>query len=145
VKRRQTNRYSTLAMINVTNLVDISLCLLVIFILTAPLIKEGVDVETPVVGSAEKLADLSYPIVVTVGDKREIYLNDELCSEEDIGMRVRSEYDQDESRAVLLKADKSLEYGYVMGVMDKIRTAGIKTVTLVTKPPRNPEETDSKS
>ena len=132
-------------MINVTNLVDISLVLLVIFILTAPLIKEGVDVQTPEVSAAETLDNLNYPIVVTVADNKQIYLNDDLCSEEDVGLRVRSEYDQDDSRAVLLKADKSLEYGYVMGVMDKIRTAGIKTVTLVTKNPRNPDEPDSRS
>lgn len=119
--------------INLTNLIDVSLALVVIFILTAPLLKEGIEVKTPETTSSKELANLEEPIIVAVTDAKAIYINDERCEQQFVGPRVRAEYEQDKNRAVLLKADAGLDYGFVIHIMDQIREAGVESISLVTR------------
>lgn len=134
MRRTGRSRYSTLSQINVTNLVDICLVLLVIFILAAPLLKEGIDVNMPETTSAEAL-DVEEPILVTVTREKEIYLDSHRYTRERIGEYVRVAQGGTPDRPVLLKADAALEYGYVMLVLDEIRKAGVEQASLVTRPP----------
>lgn len=124
---------STPSEINVTNLVDVSLTLVVIFILTAPLLKEGIEVNTPETTSSRELSNLEEPIIVAVTNERAIYVNEKRIEEELVGKRVKAEYDIQKDRAVLLKADADLDYGFVIGVMDQIREAGVEKLSLVTR------------
>jgi biopolymer transport protein TolR len=120
--------------INVTNLVDVSLTLVVIFILTAPLLKEGIEVNTPETEAGTSLDDISKAVVVSIDGDRQIYVNEDVVEEQFIGDRVKVEYDLSNESPVLLKAEDTLDYGYVVHVMDKIRAAGITKISLVTRP-----------
>lgn len=131
---RKRHHRSLSSQINVTNLVDVSLTLVVIFILTAPLLKEGIDVDTPETTSSEELSNLEEPIIVAVTDERAIYVNEERIEEKWVGQRVKAEHDAHQDRTVLLKADAGLDYGFVIGIMDQIRESGVKKLSLVTRP-----------
>jgi len=131
--KRKIRRGSASSQINVTNLVDVSLTLVVIFILTAPLLKEGIAIDVPETTSSEELSSDEEPIIVDVSAERTIYVNERECPEDTVGQRVKAEHIMDRNRTVLLKADAGLDYGFVIHVMDEIRNAGVKKISLVTE------------
>jgi biopolymer transport protein TolR len=132
--KKRIRRRSSSSQINVTNLVDVSLTLVVIFILTAPLLKEGIEVDTPETTSSEELSNLEEPIIVAVTDQKAIYVNEQRIEEKWVGKRVKAEHEANQERTVLLKADAGLDYGFVIQIMDQIREAGVKKLSLVTRP-----------
>jgi len=140
MKRRR--RSEAASEINVTNLVDVSLTLVVIFILTAPLLKEGIDVDTPETTAGKSLDDIADAVVVTITEDRAIYLNDDKDPVEMkwVGERVKAAYELVKENPVLLKADGSLDYSYVIEVMDQIRAAGVTKLSLVTRPKEGSKE-----
>lgn len=131
--KKRIHRRSASSQINVTNLVDVSLTLVVIFILTAPLLKEGIEVNTPETTSSTELANDEEPIIVALTEDKAIYINEERIEEKWVGDRVKAEHDLHQDRVVLLKADASLDYGFVIGIMDQIREAGVTKLSLVTR------------
>lgn len=122
------NSYSLKSDINVTSLVDVSLTLLIIFILVAPMMKHGIDVQLPRVSAAG--VDLKDHVVVTIDSKKRIYLGERRVSP---GALVKHLKDTS-VRDVFLKADERIPYGFVMEVMGKIREAGIEHIGMVTEP-----------
>ena len=125
MKRR---RHDFKCEINVTSLVDVSLTLLIIFMLVAPMMKHGIDIQLPDVSS--KGVDLGSQIVVTVDSDRNIYLGERRISAAALVKYLR----QVSNKNVFLKADKGVKYGFVMNVMGKMKSAGIENIGLVTEP-----------
>lgn len=130
LNRRRTSR--TLSEINVTNLVDVMFVLLVIFMLVAPLMKHGIDVELPRVTS--KGVDLRDEFVVTVDKDEGIYLNDQRISIDSLEKRLREIYVARPDTTIFLKADKKIPYGFVVRIMGRVRRAGIENLGMVTEP-----------
>jgi biopolymer transport protein TolR len=125
---------AVLSQINVTPLVDVMLVLLVIFMVTAPIIQQGVQVNLPqakagaITGSEELL-------VVTVAKNGKIYLNDNAMNLEELGQKLRAIRKLQADKQVYLRADQDVKYGLVMKTIAEIKQAGIERLGMVSRPP----------
>jgi biopolymer transport protein TolR len=124
----------TLSQINVTPLVDVMLVLLVIFMVTAPILQQGVSVNLPQV-RAGSLSGESVQLVVTVAADGTVYLNDVSMAPRELPEKLREVLREQPDRQVYLRADTDVPYGRVMSVMASIREAGVERLGMVTAPP----------
>ncbi len=125
---RERRRHNFTSEINVTSLVDVSLTLLIIFILVAPMMKHGIDVQLPRVSAGG--VDLRNQIVITIDSEKHIYLGERRISAASLVNYLEEVSNKD----VFLKADKRIQYGFVMEIMEKIKSAGIENIGMVTEP-----------
>jgi biopolymer transport protein TolR len=124
---------TTLSEINVTPLVDVMLVLLIIFMVTAPMLQQGLDVNLPVAaGTAQP--DREEQIVLAVTKQGEIFLNQTAYKLEDLLPKLRALYQARPDRAVFLRADTDVPYGTVVRVMDEVKKAGIIKLGMITQP-----------
>lgn len=124
--------------INVTPLVDVMLVLLVIFMVTAPMMTTGLDVNLPQTKGGA-LDESTPPIIVAVTGQGDIYVNDARISLEKLAKAVLAEHHGPAKPQVFLKADKAVPYGVVVQVMGALKTAGIEKLGMVTEPSTPPE------
>ena len=133
IRRRNTDRRS-MAEINVTPLVDVMLVLLIIFMVTAPMLSMGIDVNLPRVKS--KSIDIAEEkMVITINESKEIFLNKTRLPLSDLQAKLAAIYAERVDREIFLRADKSVSYGFVVEVMSEIRKAGIDKLGMITEPP----------
>ena len=125
---------TTIAQINVTPLVDVMLVLLVIFMVTAPIIQQGVQVNLPQVRT-NAIPGSEEPLVVTVAKNGRIYLNDNAVSLVELGQKLRAIKKLQGDKQVNLRADQEVRYGTVMKTIAEIKQAGIEKLGMVTRPP----------
>ena len=123
---------STLAEINVIPLVDVVLVLLLIFMLTAPMMYRGIDVNLP--RTSGKPTAIEERLVLTVTKDKLLYLNDRPLPLATLETRLRELLRDRADKTIFIKADKDLAYGYVVETMDRIRRAGVERVGMVTEP-----------
>jgi biopolymer transport protein TolR len=121
--------------INVTPLVDVMLVLLIIFMVTAPILQQGVSVDLPKV-SAGPLTGQEEQLVVNVARGGGLYLNDTAMSLDQLTGKLRAIAAARPDRQVYVRADQAVPYGQVMQVMGALHDAGLVRVGLVTEPPR---------
>ena len=127
----KTNRNRTvLSEINVTPFVDVMLVLLVIFMVTAPLMQQGVDVNLPKAKGKELPPDERISLVIK--RDRTVYMNDTPVSMSE--MKQKLEAISKLNPNVFLKADKDVPYGLVVEVMGEIKEAGIEKLGMITEP-----------
>jgi biopolymer transport protein TolR len=125
---------SAIAQINVTPLVDVMLVLLVIFMVTAPIIQQGVQVNLPQAKS-NAIPGTEEHLVVTVAKNGKIYLNDNALSLAELGQKLRAIRNLQADKQVYLRADQEVRYGLVMKTIAEIKQAGIEKLGMVTRPP----------
>ena len=123
-----------ISQINVTPLVDVMLVLLVIFMVTAPIIQQGVQVNLPQ-AQAGAIASDEQPLVVSIAPNGRVYLNDNLIALSDLGKKLRAVRQINQDKEVYLRADQSVRYGVVMKAVEEIKQAGIVKLGMVTRPP----------
>ncbi len=123
----------SISQINVTPLVDVMLVLLVIFMVTAPIIQQGVQVNLPQ-AKAAAIAGQEEQLVVAVTRNGRIYLNDNPMKLEELGQKLRAIRQLQKSKEVFLRADQDVRYGLVMKVVAEIKEAGIEKLGMVTQP-----------
>ncbi|MEK7238349.1 MAG: protein TolR [Nitrospirota bacterium] len=121
-KRRQA-----LSEINVTPFVDVMLVLLIIFMVTAPLLQQGIDVNLPQAKGKELTP--AERVVITIKKDGKIYLNKTSTSINELKSKLASMSDRD----VFLKADKDVSYGIIIEVMGELREIGIEKLGMVTE------------
>lgn len=134
LKPRPPERANALAEINVTPLVDVMLVLLIIFMVTAPMIKEGVGVDLPKVRSAA-MNDDSDQLVVTVDAKGQIFIGQTRVNPANLTEKLRAISAVKNVSVAYMRADKAVPAGKVMETMAAMRKAGIKRLGMVTEPP----------
>jgi biopolymer transport protein TolR len=125
---------TTISQINVTPLVDVMLVLLVIFMVTAPIIQQGVQVNLPQ-AKAGAIPGTEEILVVSVSKDGKIYLNDNPISPRDLGEKLRAIRKVQGDKQVYLRADQDVRYGIVMRTIAEIKQAGIEKLGMVTRPP----------
>jgi biopolymer transport protein TolR len=132
--RKRNNESKPLADINVTPLVDVVLVLLIIFMVTAPMLQMGIDVNLPRVKS--KSIDVTEEkLILTINSGKEIYINKNKTSITDLGAKLESIFANRIDREVFMRADKNVPYGFVVEVMSEVRKAGVDRLGMITEPP----------
>lgn len=130
-------RKRPVAEINITPFVDVMLVLLVVFMITAPLITQGVSINLPEVNN-EPITEQKEPIQISIKAGGDIYIQAQKIKQSDLPERLKAIRDaRKEAASILLNADKSVDYGKVMRVMSELQSAGLVDVGLVTAPPKN--------
>lgn len=124
--------------INVTPFVDVMLVLLIIFMVSAPMMVQGVDVELPR-ATSEALEGEDDRLIISIDNDLQVFINEQVVSVEFLDQKLGAILENLENRTVYLRADKNVPYGVVVNVMSKIKTAGIDSLGMITLP-ENGEE-----
>ena len=126
------SRYQGISEINVTNLVDVTLVLLIIFMITAPLLRSGIEVKLP----KSEAQDLQPKegTTVTLQQDGSLYIDDMLVPSDQFEVILMQHYNESGRKLVLLKGDERIPYGSVIRVMDRIKGAGISNLGLIVQP-----------
>ncbi|TMA61034.1 MAG: protein TolR [Deltaproteobacteria bacterium] len=125
-----------ISQINVTPLVDVMLVLLVIFMVTAPILQQGVNVDLPQV-AAGPLEGKDEQLVVVITRDGKVQLNDTPLKVDELGQKLTAIVRLQPDRAIYLRADKNVPYGKVVEVMAAVRNAGVRKLGMVTEPLRD--------
>ena len=131
---QSSSESTAISQINVTPLVDVMLVLLIIFMVTAPILQQGVSIDLPKV-AAGPLAGEEEQLVVNVAKGGQVYLNDTALTPEQLREKLRAIVAARPDRQLYVRADQAVPYGQVMRVMGAVRDAGLVRVGLVTEPP----------
>jgi biopolymer transport protein TolR len=136
MNRRHRNHDDSrpMAEINVTPLVDVMLVLLIIFMVTAPMLQMGIDVNLPRV-KAKSVDVAEEKLVLTINGAKEIFLNKSRITLTDLGTKLEHIFAARIEREVYLRADRNVPYGFVVEVMAEVRKAGVDKLGMITQPP----------
>jgi len=118
-----------IAEINITSLVDVTLCLLIIFMLTAPYIQGGVEVNLPEADTQEVIVEEGPVISITTN--RQIYFEEEAVTIEEMSSRLQPFLSQKDTVPIYLRADEEIPYGFVLKVMAAVEREGFRNLSLV--------------
>jgi len=119
--------------INVTPLVDVMLVLLIIFMVTAPMMMQGVEVNLPET-TTQNIKTREDPLFLSVNKKGEIFLENHVVKLEELETKVQSIFKYRREKEILLRADKDIPYGFVIKVMAAVKGAGVTKLGMVTEP-----------
>ena len=119
--------------INVTPLVDVMLVLLIIFMVTAPMMMQGVDVNLPKT-TTRHIKTKDEPLILTVNKKREVFIENHRIEINNLETKVKKIFENRRDKEILLRADKDVPYGFVIKVIARVKRAGIDKLGMVTEP-----------
>jgi biopolymer transport protein TolR len=128
----QGRTQSSLADINVTPLVDVVLVLLIIFMVTAPVLQSGIEVEVPHTKTVKEITEER--LVITIDRQQKVFLNNDAININQIGARIREKIRDPQGQSVFVRADQDVPFGAFATVMDAVKQAGITNVSIVTQP-----------
>jgi biopolymer transport protein ExbD/biopolymer transport protein TolR len=123
---------TSLSEINVTPLVDVMLVLLVIFMVTAPMLQTGIDVELPETRNVKDV-NPEQRVVISISREGDIYYGSEAIYFDSIPDRLKKDVKSPKD-SIFLRADKDVKWNAIVSVIDQIRGAGFSEIKLVTKP-----------
>ena len=124
--------------INVTPLCDVMLVLLIIMMIVAPLLQQGIQVTLPKAGNTVDKPETQGQTVIAIGANKAIYVNARPVQEQELVTRINELLENQKEKVILIKADAEVEYSAVMATMDQLRQAGIEDIGLVTDPKNKP-------
>lgn len=131
---QRRSSFRSLASINITSLVDVTLCLLIIFMLTAPYIQGGVEVNLPQADTRTQL--VREGPVISITENRQIFFHEDAVTLDELIERLAPYWPDRESIPVYLRADEENPYGFVLKVMAAVERAGFVNLSLVADPER---------
>lgn len=127
------NNKEFMSEINVTPFVDVMLVLLIIFMVTAPMMVQGLNVDLPE-ATAKPLESEKEHLILTINKDHQVFINDYEVTVESLGAKLIKILQERSDREVYLKADKSIPYGIVVQVMAEIKGAGVENLGMITEP-----------
>ena len=119
--------------INVTPLVDVMLVLLIIMMLVAPMLQQGVSVRLPQASNTVDKPEQQGQTVIAIAANKQTYLNAKLVQEGELAQKVNELLENSKEKIVLIKGDEEVEYSAIMAAMDQLRQAGIEDIGLITE------------
>jgi len=129
----QNGRTSTsLAEINITPLVDVVLVLLVIFMISAPVLQSGIEVNVPKTRTVKEITEQR--VVVTIDRDQQIFLGDTPVNIHDLPQKLQNPSSDQTKQIIYLRADQRVPFGAFASVMDAVKQAGITNISIVTQP-----------
>ena len=131
---RGRGRYKPMSEINVTPMVDVMLVLLIIFMVTAPLMTSGVNVDLPKTSAQQVNADTK-PITVTIKADGSLYLGDDAVTTDELVAKLQAASQNDPTHRIFVRGDQHIDYGRVMEVMGRITSGGFTHVALLAEQP----------
>jgi biopolymer transport protein TolR len=127
---RQTS--TSLSDINIVPFVDVMLVLLVIFMITAPILQSGIEVDVP---KTKTVKEISEPrVVVSIDRAQRIYIGDDPVNIHELGTKIHAQMRNPQRDAVYLRCDKTVPFGSFALVVDTMRQSGIQNISVVTEP-----------
>jgi biopolymer transport protein TolR len=126
--------------INVTPLVDVMLVLLIIMMIVAPLLQQGVEVRLPQAANTTEKPDTQEQTVLAIDAQKRLYLNTVPVTPGELRRRIEEALEGKKDRIVIIKADQDVEYSVVMDAMDELRASGIEDMGLITDPRKTSTE-----
>ena len=131
MRRPHQYEYSSMADINIANLVDVVFVLLIIFMISAPLLQSGIEVDLPRTRGAA-VTEQAEGVVVTIDNKDGIYINDVWTRMENFEDNLQDEMSAKNTTSVFLRADSLVLYGTAINVISRLKAVGIEEIGLVT-------------
>jgi biopolymer transport protein TolR len=122
---------SSLSEINMVPFIDVVLVLLIIFMITAPILQSGIEVDVPKTRTVKEITEQR--IVVSVDKNQLIYIGNEAVNIHDLGKKVQSQLKKPQD-AVFLRCDEKVPFGVFASVIDALRQSGINNISIVTEP-----------
>src|SRR3979409_996618 len=119
--------------INVTPLVDVMLVLLIIMMLIAPMLQQGVALKLPTATNTVDKPEVQGQTIIAIAKDKGLYLNSKQIQEGELATKVTELLENSKDKVVLIKADEEVEYSAVMAAMDQLRQAGIEDIGLITE------------
>jgi biopolymer transport protein TolR len=127
---RQTG--TSLSEINIVPFVDVVLVLLIIFMITAPILQSGIEVDLP---KTKTVKEINQPrLVVTIDRAQRVYLGDTPVNIHDLGARIKAQANDPNRELVYVRCDETVPFGSFTTVVDALRQSGIQNVNVVTQP-----------
>ena len=123
---------TSLSEINITPFVDVVLVLLIIFMVTAPVLQSGIEVNVPKTKVVKQISEERLVISITKG--QEVYLNNDHVKLADLGTMLRQKIRDPRGQAVFVRADQDVAFGAFATVMSTVKLAGITNISIVTEP-----------
>jgi biopolymer transport protein TolR len=123
---------TSLSEINMVPFIDVVLVLLIIFMITAPILQSGIDVDVPKTRTVKELTETR--MVVTIDRAQRVYLNDKPVNIHDLGPQILGQSRDPRHRAVYVRCDQSVPFGSWATVVDALRQSGIQNISVVTQP-----------
>jgi biopolymer transport protein ExbD/biopolymer transport protein TolR len=123
--------YTPLAEMNVTPFIDVMLVLLIIFMVTAPMLASGMNVDLPKAASAQPLQPKE-PIILAIDGEKRVYIGKEEIARDQVVARVKADLGEP-ARVVHVRGDKAAQYGDVVGLLDELAAAGITRLSIITR------------
>ncbi len=128
----QGRTQSALADINITPLVDVVLVLLIIFMLTAPVLQSGIDVNVPKTRTVKEVTEER--MVISIDKSQRVYLGNDPININEIGAKLRQRIRDPQHQSIYVRADEDVPFGAFATVMDAVKSSGITNVSIVTQP-----------
>jgi biopolymer transport protein TolR len=123
---------TAIADINVTPLVDVVLVLLIIFMVTAPVLQSGIEVNVPKTRTVKEITEER--LVISINKEQRVFLGNDPININEIKPRLREKIRDPQHQSVFLRADQDVPFGAFATVMDAVKQAGISNVSIVTQP-----------
>jgi biopolymer transport protein TolR len=132
----QGRTQTSLSEINVTPFVDVVLVLLIIFMVTAPILQSGIEVNVPHTRTVKEITQER--LVISIDKQQRVFFGNDPVNIHEIGARLRQKIRDPQNQSIFLRADENVPFGAFATVMDAVKQAGITNVSIVTQPLRNP-------
>ncbi len=128
----QGRTQTSLADINITPLVDVVLVLLIIFMVTAPILQSGIEVEVPKTRTVNEITEER--VVISIDKQQRVYLGNDPININEIADKLRQKIRDPQNQAIFLRSDENVPFGAFATVMDAVKSTGITHVSIVTQP-----------
>jgi len=122
---------TSLSDINMVPFIDVVLVLLIIFMITAPILQSGIDVDVPKTRTVKELTETR--MVVTIDRSQRVYLNDKPVNIHQLGQQIVSQTHDPKTQAVYVRCDETVPFGSWATVVDELRQSGIQNISVVTQ------------